>query len=71
VVTGPAGLRLTGLLSTDGPCTRVSVCWPDGGSDTSVDALGRFEADDLPAGPLSLRLWRADRLLAVTAWFVG
>lgn len=71
VVTALAGLRLTGLLSTDGPCTRVSVCWPDGVAETPVDALGRFEVDDLPAGPLCLRLWRADRLLAVTAWFVG
>jgi hypothetical protein len=66
-----AGLRVTGLLSTERPCGKVSVCWPDGVAETPVDPLGRFEIDGLPAGPLCLRLWQADRLVAVTAWFVG
>ena len=65
------GLRLTGLLTTEGSCTRVSVCWPAGEAGAPVDALQRFEIGGVPPGPMRLRMWRDDQLLAVTPWFNG
>jgi hypothetical protein len=59
-----AGVRLTGLVS--GLMGSLSVRWPDGSRLVSVDSVGRFVVDGLPAGPLSLVVSGS-----VSPWFVG
>jgi hypothetical protein len=59
-----AGVRLTGLVS--GLMGSLLVRWPDGSRVVSVDSLGRFVVDGLPAGPLSLVVAGS-----VSPWFVG
>ena len=54
-VTGPAGSRgLTGQLTPPGPA-RVEVRQGGRTRRTEADDLGRFTADGLQAGPVSLR----------------
>jgi len=59
-----AGVRLTGLVS--GLMGSLSVRWPGGSRLVSVDSVGRFVVDGLPAGPLSLVVSGS-----VSPWFVG
>jgi hypothetical protein len=59
-----AGVRLTGLVSI--LISSLSVRWPGGSRVVSVDSVGRFVVDGLPAGPLSLVVAGS-----VSPWFVG
>jgi hypothetical protein len=59
-----AGVRLTGLVSV--LIDSLLVRWPGGSRLVSVDSVGRFVVDGLPAGPLSLVVAGS-----VSPWFVG
>jgi hypothetical protein len=51
--------------------TNLTVRWPDGSRDAESDELGRFSLDDLPAGPISLTIRRADSDPPVaTSWVI-
>ncbi len=69
--TGPGGLRLLGQLVPPQP-GQVEVCHPGGTTTVDVDALGRFAADGLAPGPVSLRCRPAQGGPAVgTDWFLA
>ena len=66
----PRRLRLLGLVSpADGG--EVVVRWPSGSARSTVDAAGRFRAEDVPAGPLSLVLRQGGGPPLATDWLIG
>jgi len=67
--TARSGLwRLVGQLTPAGPA-RIGIRRHDGAvSWTDADDRGRFSADQLPGGPLSLRCERPGQPAAATEW---
>ncbi|HEY0639721.1 MAG TPA: hypothetical protein VGD67_18905 [Pseudonocardiaceae bacterium] len=64
----PSGtLRLVGLVVPTGP-GELEVRHPGGAQRVPVDELGRFRAEGVPAGPLSLVLHGTDRRTTTTDW---
>jgi hypothetical protein len=60
--------RLVGQLTPAGPA-RIGIRRHDGAvSWTDADDRGRFSADQLPGGPLSLRCERPSQPVTATAW---
>jgi hypothetical protein len=60
--------HLVGQLIPVGSAS-VSVRWSGGSLDVAADDLGRFSADGVPAGPISLAVTRAGAVAAVvTSW---
>jgi len=68
-VTTGDGLRLLGQLVPAQP-GRVDIRHPGGTSTVDADDLGRFAADDLLPGPVSLRC-RAGGSEVHTDWFLA
>jgi hypothetical protein len=68
----PGTWRLVGQLTPAGPA-RIGIRRYDGAvSWADADARGRFSADQMPGGPLSLRCERPGRPAVATEWiFLG
>jgi hypothetical protein len=67
----PRWLRLLGLVAPADDGMAVTVRWPSGLERTTVDAAGRFRAEGVPAGPLSLALQQSAGPPLVSDWLVG
>jgi hypothetical protein len=64
----PGSWRLVGQLAPAGPA-RIGIRRHDGAvSWTDADDRGRFSADQLPGGPLSLRCERSGQPVTDTEW---
>lgn len=68
ILDGPGGRRLLGQLVPPGAGT-VHVRHRDGSATVAADDVGRFSADDLPSGPISLRCEVGGRVVE-TDWFL-
>ena len=68
-VTATASRRLVGQLVPSGPAT-VEVRHRDGSFEVTADDLGRFAAERVPAGPMSLRCIDAGRQSVATDWIL-
>jgi hypothetical protein len=62
--------RLLGQLVPGGPA-RVEVRHRAGLTEVVADEIGRFAADDLPPGPVSLRSQGAEGRWVETDWFLA
>lgn len=67
----PRRLRLLGLVAPEGGGAEVVIRWPSGLARIMVDAAGRFRAEDVPAGPLSLALHLSVGPPLVSDWLIG
>ena len=65
----PEQRRLLGQLVPPGPAV-VEVRSPEHSLTVSADHLGRFAADDVPTGPVSLRCRGESGPLTETAWVI-
>lgn len=66
---GVTGMR--GIVTPATSDVRVDVCWPAGQLTAGVDALGRFDAVGVPAGPVRLVIRCPGVTTVVTRWFVA
>lgn len=67
-VAAAGGLRLLGQL-VPAQAGRVEIRHAGGSTEVEADDMGRFAADGLPPGPVSLRC-RAGALTVDTDWFL-
>ncbi len=59
--------RLVGQVVPAHP-GRVELCYGDDSKTTEADSLGRFSFDDVPLGPIRLKLELEDGAVVQTAW---
>ncbi len=63
------GVHALGLVHPPRPGT-VRVSWPHGGTRSTIDHVGWFQADALPTGPLHFAVHQPGRRTLSTGWFV-